>query len=1034
MNTATVTVKVIGECEIALGRTRVRPDSTVLFAMLLHMAVRAGERVTRAELLELLWAGIPDASRRHSLRQLLYRVRRAGVDLDVGSDDLKLGAERASGDVGVLLADGWADTVPLAEVPAPSAFLRSYEPGLTTAYAEWVDTVRSRVAAQIRRASLRHIATGSHEGRWPDVELAARRCLEADPLNEEATLALAEATAMSGSKAEALRILDAYLWEIGDRQKTIGLPASRLRRRISDQPTFRVQRAGDPPLIARAEDLAWLNTRAETVKATGTCTAMLLGAPGIGKTAVMRTFVAHAEMRGWRSAVSRLQPSDVDRPMSVFVELLPSLLSAEGALGAAPESIAQLRRLVEHDVDDAILANKSQEAEAVQARIRTSALDLLAAITHEGPLILVLEDLHWIDRQSLRLLTWLIEHATDAKVLWLMTARMEGRFPELRESLPAERVPGRMVEPLSRESATALFHALAPGMISDGTSSAARSVYDVTGGNPLFIREVAGHWTETGGKERLPTSLTLLIRGRVGRLSPSAQRVLHCCAVLGRFATVSRVSTVLQLSTSDLLACIGEVDVLGLLGLGGEPGSLAMHDLWQEELVGNIRPASRALLHLRCGEELEIESHESKLVSVVSEAARHLFAAGVRERALRILEVAAEHLMQNGLAEDAVSSLDQALAMCTTAGDRLHLEERRIAALLTIGGWRKIADSAERVLALAAGADRTARTHSALELVAIESTMLARLDLAETIARARRCVETAHADTLHRATAARLGARAASNTANAEALRFFAAEAGNLDVSSRDVQAEVLAVETVFHTDLGSVDAAIRASADLVETERTSGAIRGLIRALRYSTVPLRIVGDFQDAIAAGCESYELAVKHHLAEDAAGGADIVATMLFEYGELDAARTWLDRAEPWVRRVDGSYARTSLDIARSMIALELGNIDAAIACSPVDLQAIARNPIIRNRMFHLSIMARVCIAQNDHDRLRVCVGLLRNTLERARPFRRNAYFVASLAMATAKLESPAAAKDILAEFIEPAASSRFKPWRELQALG
>ena len=114
----------------------------------------------------------------------------------------------------------------------------------------------------------RHIARGRREGRWSDVETAARLCLATDPLNEEATLALAEAIAMGGSKADALRLLDAYIWELGDREKTIGLPAKLLRRRISDQPSFRTQPSGEPPLVARADDLAWLNTQLDTA-ATG---------------------------------------------------------------------------------------------------------------------------------------------------------------------------------------------------------------------------------------------------------------------------------------------------------------------------------------------------------------------------------------------------------------------------------------------------------------------------------------------------------------------------------------------------------------------------------------------------------------------------------------------------------------------------------------------------------------------------------------------------------------------------------------------
>ena len=1030
VKSARLRIRALGACVITAGRSRIKPDSAVLFALTLYLGIRAGERVTRAEVLDLLWPSGESTARRHALRQLLYRLKRAGVEVDGDGDELLLAPSNVDCDLTPLLGGTWSDQVAMADIPSLRTILPGYLPNVTPEFHAWADDLGTRCGGQIRQAGLRHLATARREGRWVDVERLARLCLETDALNEEATLALAEATAMSGSKAEAVRLLDAYLWEIGDREKNIAIPARVLRRRISEQPVYRAPRAGEPPLIARADDIAWLNHKLDET-ATGRCgTAMLLGPPGIGKTAVMRAFVSHAEMRGWRFVESRLQPSDTDRPMSVFVELFPPLLKASGSLGAAPESLAQLRRLVEHHVVDDILANKSQEAEAVQARIRTSALDLLDAITHEGPLVLVLEDLHWIDKQSLRLLSWLLEHATAAPVLWLLTARMEGRFSELREALPAERVPSRVVEPLPRDEAMALFRACVPAEQRAREHPLPALVYDVTGGNPLFIREIAGHWTETGVTEELPNNLKSIMHGRVARLSAPAQRVLQCCAVLGGFASVPRVTTVLEMSTTDLLACIEDVDGLGLLGLGGEPGSLALHDLWQEELISRLGQATRALLHLRCGEVLAEESAANKSASVVSDAARHLIAAGAKERALRLLEDAAANQLANGMSEDAVASLELALFSCSHDDDTLRLEESRIAALLTIGGWQKIADSIDRVVWLQQKANHLTAEHSPLELVAIESTMLASMELSKTIARTRLCVGCTGATDLHRASAARLGARASSNLGLADDMAHFASAITHIDRGALDVRAQLLAVETVYHTEIGSVLKAVDIAEELVATERTVGAVRGLIRALRYYTIPLRITGEYAEAIAAATESYELAMKHRLADDVALGADILATSLYESGNLAAASNWIDRAEPWVRRVGATYARTSANATRAMIAIEKGDFELAAACSPSDLEEITQNPTLRHRLFHLSIAIRICVGRNDYSSLDRCIELLRSALLLARKVRRNEYFISSLALAVATAHSMNAARDIVAEFYDPTLYREVAPWREL----
>lgn len=1022
-------IRALGACAITVGRTRINPDSSVLFALALYLGLRAGERVTRAEVLELLWPASEEQPRRHALRQLLYRLKRSGFPVDGDGEELAIDPADVDCDLSGSLTNEWVERIALRSMPAIADVFPAYTPGLSAEYDAWLDTVRTRCGAQIRRASLRHVALARREGRWVDLEFAARRCLDADPLNEEATLALAEAIAMGGSKAEAVRLLDAYLLELGEPDKSITVPARLLRRRISDQPTYRAPRAGEPPLIARADDIAWLNGRLDEAREGRIATAMLIGPPGIGKSAVVRTFVSHAEMRGWRFMESRLQPSDVDRPMSIFVELIPPLLKATGALGAAPESIAQLRRLIEQHVVDDILTNKSQEAEAVQARIRTSMSDVLGAVTHEGPLVLVLEDLHWVDKQSLRLLTWLLDHASEMPVLWLMSSRMEGCFASLREALPPERIPSWTVGPLEKNDAVALFEAhLGPSQQAHATTIP-RLAYELTGGNPLFIREVAGHWRDTNGREELPSNLRELMRGRMSRLSATAQRVMHCCAMLGRFASVPRVSLVLEIGTTDLLACIEEVDSLGLLGLGGEPGSLVLHDLWQEELVGTLKPASRALLHLRCGEVLEREANESNTASILPDAARHLLASGAKDRGVRLLESAATYQVANGLSEDAVASLDLALTAAINDDECFRLEQRRLAALLTFGGWTEIAKSVDRALALGHSCGALTEAHSSLELIAVESTMVAEMDLWKTVVRADHCVRALDASDLHRATAARLGAKAASNLALAERLTFFATEVNQISRSDAATRAQILAVETVFHASLGTLQIAIQAADDLVQTERASGSVRGLIMALRYYVNVLRIASEYEAAVPIGIEAYHIATKHRLAEDAAAAADLLASTFFDAGSLSDASAWLDTAEPWIRRVSAPYARTSASICRAMIALESGEIEVAATFNPSDVGQIASDPTIRHRLCHLSLLARISAARHDRTTAQACETPLRAALVHARAFRRSDYFIASLATVVAYLDSPAAARGVVSDFSDPVRDADLKPWRE-----
>src|SRR5207237_1857621 len=107
-------------------------------------------------------------------------------------------------------------------------FLPDYQPKLSDRYDEWIDQRRASVGAEIRRQLVAAMGASRESVNWAAVERYAHLILAVDPLNEEATLALAEATALSGAKAEALTILSRYENETGRRD--LKLPASEIGR------------------------------------------------------------------------------------------------------------------------------------------------------------------------------------------------------------------------------------------------------------------------------------------------------------------------------------------------------------------------------------------------------------------------------------------------------------------------------------------------------------------------------------------------------------------------------------------------------------------------------------------------------------------------------------------------------------------------------------------------------------------------------------------------------------------------------------
>ncbi len=543
-------VRVLGTTEVRVRDRRITPDSEMLFALALFLSLNAGRRIPRSFLLDLFWPSEAVRSRRHALRQLLYRLHRSGFSFKSDGEEILIDEREVESDIRRVFVVSWPQSASPTEVESVAQMLSGYDPPLPKPYRDWLDELRARVHSQYRRALLYQIEAARRDGRWHDVEEWAGRGLAIDPLNEEATLARAEALAMSGSKAQALRIIDGYLYELGDRDRVIGLPAKTMRRRVSENAFDRTQHQSDSArLIGREREFARLNDALIKTLPTNGTAILVTGAAGIGKTRLANELFAGAALRGWRTIPVRLHAGDIQRPLSVFVDLFSILLEQPGALGCAPASLAQLRILAGHVESEEPNPNRSQEAEAVQDRLRLAGLDLLESVVSEGPLVLLIDDLHWCDERSIRLLSHLISRSTTLPLFWILTARLEAQFVDLRRRFLLDHVRTMRVGPLARAEAATLFEILRKSAGADALHDGPGFPESIANGNPLFIQELARREKETGNATSLPDSLRSLIRDRITRLSPVARNVLHACAILGRHASIPRIAGIIELNT-----------------------------------------------------------------------------------------------------------------------------------------------------------------------------------------------------------------------------------------------------------------------------------------------------------------------------------------------------------------------------------------------------------------------------------------------------------------------------------------------------
>jgi DNA-binding SARP family transcriptional activator len=970
-------IQTLGSAEIIIGQTALRPDSAVAFGLLLYLGMTAGERVPRTRLIELFWPDQPETQSRHALRQLLYRLRRYGLSLAEGGEELRVDAAIVECDATPMLAATWAANCGERDAVNASQFLADFNPDISGPFSEWLDELRNRISRRYAAAALRHLGIARREGRWADVFDWSTRCLAVDPLNEEATYALAESTAMRGAKVEAVRILDEYSRELGVLDGKVGLATRVLRQRVSE--AHGVGRTdGDSRLamIGRDAEIARLVRIVEDVARGQGGVTWISGAAGIGKSRLAAELRREAVIRGFSSMMIGLQSSDRQRPFSILSDMVAQLLKMPGALGCAPETLATLRRLVAYQETPPGVEVKPREPAVQQYEIREALVDLLGALESEAPLMILIDDYHNGDASSVPILTDLIERTATTRVLWLMTSRPSVERPpfQLRATID--------LKPLSETACQQLVESTVPNLDSVERQRLTDACLQIAGGNPFFAREVIQFWDRSGGEKQLPSSVARAVTDQVSRLGDTTTRVIQVIALLGSIATLRRVTQIMDCHVSDLVAAFEELDSIGIASLGDDDAVLTIHDIWREEVLKSIRPMVRQVLHARIADVVEEEARELREVSLFWEAAGHRGDSGEPSLALRLLQSCGDFLMDWGLPSEAADTLRRALTYCSSDSQRLVCQRARIRALHAAGHWTLIHNEIQDAISLIEVGEAVNTTHHDLELIEIESLWRERFDFHGSLKRARGCGRDLEASLEHRVAALLLSATIADNLC--ENVELANAHASLMRITDGDGRFErarsVMGI--IYHTSIGELETAIAFSRELIAFERPTGSVSSLSRALRFSTYPLRIMGDFERAAVNAAEALRISEEYRLGTDAAICCDILATIALGSENIVDASRWVDRANAWARRIEAGHSQFSVKLLRAQLAVALGNAEDALSEIGDDTEIHRSRPVVNEGLGCLAIVADAFRLLQNNTRLATSLTAIEKLLPKS----------------------------------------------------
>jgi class 3 adenylate cyclase/tetratricopeptide (TPR) repeat protein len=492
---------------------------------------------------------------------------------------------------------------------------------------------------------------------------------------------------------------------------------------------------GLTPLVGRERELATLRERFREVKAGRGQVVGITGEAGLGKSRLVLEFRRALVQAG--DAVTWLEGHCISfgqaSPFLPFIELLRANFQIDEFDGE-PEIIAKveqgMRRMDELEahipamryllsVDPGDPALTAMEGTARRRHLFTALRALSLRGAQRRPLVLVIEDLHWIDTSSEEFLTFLLDAVAGVPLLLLMTYRIGYTPPFDSRSFSTTLTLHSFSE---AETLAMAGHVLGTTQF---PAEILTALMDKAEGVPLFIEEVTKTLLDLGVLQReaegyrlmkrldevsVPETIQGIIMARLDRLGDEGKRTVQMASVIGRQFLVRLLARVAGLSDrlDGLLRELQALEIIYEQGLVPEPAYMFRHAVIQEVAYNSLLIQRRKALHRAVGEAIE-ELYQDRLEEHYAELAHHFLQGEVWHKAVVYSWQAGAKAFARSALREAMACFEQALVAVEHLPESQEQREQAVDlrldmrnALIALGAFGAIFDHlcvAERLAA-----------------------------------------------------------------------------------------------------------------------------------------------------------------------------------------------------------------------------------------------------------------------------------------------------------------------------------------------
>lgn len=420
-------------------------------------------------------------------------------------------------------------------------------------------------------------------------------------------------------------------------------------------------RRSRPSFVGRTLELGRLERLFERVDRGGGV-ALVRGEPGVGKTSVATAIVERVADRAtvlWGACLEE-GAAPAFGPWRLALESTSARRAVDDALGVLGRASAVLAPLVPVLRDRADLALPVPlDAPEQRLRLFEAVAALLRALAATRPLVVVLDDLQWIDVDSRDLLQYLLGLLPRERWLFVATARataapeLAGLFAALARTPEYEHVE---LAGLDRDDAAAMIAALVER---DIPADVVAAIHLETNGLPFYVRELVRSIGDDGRVGALPRSIHDALSARLLRLDATARELLGVLAVLSRPADAALLAGITRATLAAVLDHLEEAARAGFVRVLEDGRYELAHAIFRRALLEPLLPERVALLRRRVAEalvaiggdpaEIATQYHESRMLPGAADGAVHAVSAAnaaeraaAHDRAARLWRIASE--------------------------------------------------------------------------------------------------------------------------------------------------------------------------------------------------------------------------------------------------------------------------------------------------------------------------------------------------------------------------------------------------------